>query len=196
LPSQPSLFTWKGYDWTQKYPRIVDALASLRVRSIIVDGEAVWCGADGKSNFDKLHSYAHDDEVFLYVFDLLESNGEDHLIKNTPKVTGFLGSHKMPIQISEAEAAYILHQMQEGMSGRSLWSPSKWASRSTCRTAHSPPSTAASKRSTILDHGSRLPSRSLAVRRRLNSSLAKCKKPKPTFSPHLAQRSALRSRRG
>lgn len=38
-----------------------------------------------------------------------------HLIKNTPKVTGFLGSHKKPIPISDAEAAYILHQIQEGI---------------------------------------------------------------------------------
>src|ERR1700692_921415 len=35
-----------------------------------------------------------------------------HLIKNTPKVTGFLGYHKKPIPISDAEAALILYQMQ------------------------------------------------------------------------------------
>ncbi|BBF93112.1 transcription termination/antitermination protein NusG [Blastochloris tepida] len=38
-----------------------------------------------------------------------------HLIKNTPKVTGFLGADKKPIPISEAEANRILHQMQEGV---------------------------------------------------------------------------------
>jgi transcriptional antiterminator NusG len=37
-----------------------------------------------------------------------------HLIRNTPKVTGFLGSRKKPIPISEEEAAHILHQMEEG----------------------------------------------------------------------------------
>jgi bifunctional non-homologous end joining protein LigD len=36
------LCTRRGYDWSGKYPRIVDSLLSLRVRSIIVDGEAVW----------------------------------------------------------------------------------------------------------------------------------------------------------
>jgi ATP-dependent DNA ligase len=36
------LFTRRGYDWSDKYPRIVEALLSLRVKSIIVDGEAVW----------------------------------------------------------------------------------------------------------------------------------------------------------
>ena len=38
-----------------------------------------------------------------------------HLIKNTPKVTGFLGSDKKPMPISNAEADRILHQVQEGI---------------------------------------------------------------------------------
>lgn len=38
-----------------------------------------------------------------------------HLIKNTPKVTGFLGSDNRPIPISEEEANRILHQVQEGV---------------------------------------------------------------------------------
>jgi transcriptional antiterminator NusG len=38
-----------------------------------------------------------------------------HLIKNTPKVTGFLGSDNKPMPITEAEANRILHQVQEGI---------------------------------------------------------------------------------
>jgi transcriptional antiterminator NusG len=38
-----------------------------------------------------------------------------HLIKNTPKVTGFLGADKKPIPISESEAKRILQQVQEGV---------------------------------------------------------------------------------
>jgi transcriptional antiterminator NusG len=39
-----------------------------------------------------------------------------HLIKNTPKVTGFLGADKSkPTAITDAEAARILHQVQEGI---------------------------------------------------------------------------------
>jgi transcriptional antiterminator NusG len=38
-----------------------------------------------------------------------------HLIKNTPKVTGFLGSDNKPMPISEGEANRILHQVQEGV---------------------------------------------------------------------------------
>lgn len=38
-----------------------------------------------------------------------------HLIKNTPKVTGFLGTGGRPSPISEAEAQRIMHQVQEGI---------------------------------------------------------------------------------
>ncbi len=38
-----------------------------------------------------------------------------HLIKNTPKVTGFLGADNKPKPISDAEAQRILHQVQEGI---------------------------------------------------------------------------------
>ena len=38
-----------------------------------------------------------------------------HLIKNTPKVTGFLGADNKPMPISEVEANRILHQVQEGI---------------------------------------------------------------------------------
>ena len=38
-----------------------------------------------------------------------------HLIKNTPKVTGFLGSDNKPIAISDKEAERILTQVQEGV---------------------------------------------------------------------------------
>ena len=43
--------------------------------------------------------------------------GDDswHLVKNTPKVTGFLGNRGRPSPISETEAARILHQVKEGV---------------------------------------------------------------------------------
>lgn len=38
-----------------------------------------------------------------------------HLIKNTPKVTGFLGSDNKPMPISNAEADRLLNQVKEGV---------------------------------------------------------------------------------
>jgi transcriptional antiterminator NusG len=38
-----------------------------------------------------------------------------HLVKNTPKVTGFLGGRGRPTPINEAEAQRIMHQVQEGI---------------------------------------------------------------------------------
>jgi transcriptional antiterminator NusG len=52
-----------------------------------------------------------------YVLVKMEMSNEAwHLVKNTPKVTGFLGgADQKPIPISEAEAMRILHQVQEGV---------------------------------------------------------------------------------
>lgn len=38
-----------------------------------------------------------------------------HMVKNTPKVTGFLGGGTKPVPMSEAEAQRLISQMQEGI---------------------------------------------------------------------------------
>jgi hypothetical protein len=63
------LFTRRGYDWTERYPRISAAVAALRAASAVIDGETVCCDDAGVADFDKLHSRAHDNQVFLYAFD-------------------------------------------------------------------------------------------------------------------------------
>jgi transcriptional antiterminator NusG len=51
-----------------------------------------------------------------YVLVKMELSDETyHLIKNTTKVTGFLGTENKPIPITEAEAGRILQQVQEGV---------------------------------------------------------------------------------
>ena len=65
-------------DWTERFPRIREALASLEARSATIDGEAVvCCPKSGLTLFDRLHSGKFDREVILYAFDLLELNGDD-----------------------------------------------------------------------------------------------------------------------
>jgi bifunctional non-homologous end joining protein LigD len=71
------LYSRPGNDLTHRFPLIVEAIASLRLRSCIIDGEAVACGQDGIANFERIRYRRNDDSVFLYAFDLIEFDGED-----------------------------------------------------------------------------------------------------------------------
>jgi bifunctional non-homologous end joining protein LigD len=72
------LFSRRGYEWSDRFPRISEALASLRARSATIDGEAVvLCPNTGLSLFDELHSGRRDRDVIMYAFDLIELNGDD-----------------------------------------------------------------------------------------------------------------------
>lgn len=51
-----------------------------------------------------------------YVLAKIDMNDDVwHMIKDTPKVTGFLGASNKPAPISEKEAARLLQQLQEGV---------------------------------------------------------------------------------
>ena len=51
-----------------------------------------------------------------YVLVNMEMNEDTyHLVKNTPKVTGFLGAGNKPVPISQTEAERILYQVKEGV---------------------------------------------------------------------------------
>ena len=55
----------------------MEVLARLRVRSVIIDGEAVCCDDEGVPSFDRIRHRRYDASVFLYAFDLIELNGDD-----------------------------------------------------------------------------------------------------------------------
>jgi bifunctional non-homologous end joining protein LigD len=71
------LYSRPGNELTDRFPLIVDGLARLRSQSCILDGEAVACGEDGIADFDRIRYRRHDASVFLYVFDLIELDGDD-----------------------------------------------------------------------------------------------------------------------
>ena len=70
------LFTRNGHDWSDRYPRIIEAALRNRNSSFVVDGEAALLGVDGRSDFNGLHSRKHDHEVEFYDFDMLVSDNE------------------------------------------------------------------------------------------------------------------------
>jgi bifunctional non-homologous end joining protein LigD len=71
------LYSRPGNDFTRRFPLIVEALARLRSRSCIVDGEAVACDDNGVASFDLVRHHRANGSEFLYAFDLIELNGDD-----------------------------------------------------------------------------------------------------------------------
>jgi bifunctional non-homologous end joining protein LigD len=71
------LFSRPGNDLTARFPLIVEALARLRSRSCIIDGDAVACGDDGIALFERIRYRRHDASVFMWAFDIIELNGDD-----------------------------------------------------------------------------------------------------------------------
>ena len=105
------LITRGGYDWTKRFPWIVEAALKNRQRQFIVDGEAVILGIDGISDFTALHSGKHNDEVQLCAFDILAMDGND--LRDLPlsmrkrKLARLLASRPDGIFLSEFEQGEI-----------------------------------------------------------------------------------------
>jgi bifunctional non-homologous end joining protein LigD len=95
------LLTRNGYDWAQKYPLIVEAVNHLRVRSCLIDGEAVCCNEDGLAVFAKMRRRREDGRVFLCAFDLLELDGKD--------------MRREPFEVRKATLASVLRHGRLGL---------------------------------------------------------------------------------
>jgi bifunctional non-homologous end joining protein LigD len=100
-PAGTRLLTRRGNDWTQRYPLIAAAVEALRVRSCLIDGEAVACGDDGLPAFDRLRYRRADGTVFLFAFDLLELNGDD--------------LRREPLEVRKATLASVLAKAGSGL---------------------------------------------------------------------------------
>jgi ATP-dependent DNA ligase len=99
------IITRMGFDWTDRYPLIVEAALARRSKSFVLDGEGVVSGPDGVADFAMLHSRQHDVSCFLYAFDLLEEDGEP--VRKMPlelrkeRLKGVLGGSKSGIVLSD-----------------------------------------------------------------------------------------------
>ena len=71
------LFTRNGIDWSERFPLIVQAVGALKVRSCLIDGEAIAYDDDGLASFELMRRRRHDRQVALCAFDLLELDGRD-----------------------------------------------------------------------------------------------------------------------
>ena len=68
----------KGHDLSKDYPGVVAAVAELRARSVVVDGEIVAFDVEGRPSFQELqHRAATRAAIRYFVFDLLHHDGDD-----------------------------------------------------------------------------------------------------------------------
>jgi bifunctional non-homologous end joining protein LigD len=77
---QVRVYSRGGHDWSKQLPAITEVLLALPVRSVALDGEGVICGADGKSEFERMRACFSSHgapQAFLYAFDVLELDGRD-----------------------------------------------------------------------------------------------------------------------
>ena len=93
------LITRGGYNWTDRYPWIVEAALKNRQRQFVIDGEAVVLGVDGVADF--LHSRKHDEEVQLYAFDIMALDGDD--------------LRRLPLSMRKANLARLLARRPDGI---------------------------------------------------------------------------------
>ena len=73
------LLTRTGLDWSRRYPRTIEALRSLPVKTAYLDGELCALSPDGVPAFSRLQAAMDEgrtDELVLFVFDLLFLDGE------------------------------------------------------------------------------------------------------------------------
>jgi bifunctional non-homologous end joining protein LigD len=67
----------RGADFTERFPRIADAIRGLTCDEALVDGEAVVFLEDGWSDFQALLTKRGGAQAALVAFDLLRLNGQD-----------------------------------------------------------------------------------------------------------------------
>ena len=71
------LITRHGNDFAGRFPLIAAAVAALRVRSCLIDGEAIVCDEKGLAVFDLVRRQRTNPAAIHCAFDLLELDGED-----------------------------------------------------------------------------------------------------------------------
>jgi bifunctional non-homologous end joining protein LigD len=71
------LYTRTGLDWSDKFPRLIDAAARLDIDSALIDGEIIVADAEGKADFSALQQAieAGNPDALFFAFDLLQHNG-------------------------------------------------------------------------------------------------------------------------
>ena len=104
-----SIYTRRGHNWADRMPSIARALSALKVRSAVIDGEAIVIGEDGLSDFFVLHAARarkSAPRAVLVAFDLMHLDGEDmrgRVLEDRRAILAGVVSRRAPwLQFSES----------------------------------------------------------------------------------------------
>ncbi len=104
------LLTRNGHDWTERMPRLAQAVQALPLRSGWLDGEIVVLDENGAPDFQRLQNAfdtASTDALVYYLFDLPFCNGKDlralPVVERRAQLTQLLQASSSPqLRLSEA----------------------------------------------------------------------------------------------
>ena len=122
------LFTRNGYNFADRFPRIVEAVANLPVQSCFIDGEAIVVDESGLSVFELIRYRHHNDAAVLCAFDLIELDGKDLRLS--------------PIEDRKRTLAELLRKKSDGIVSMPITKATaqtstntlaRWAVRASCR---------------------------------------------------------------
>lgn len=133
-PNRIRVITRGGYDWSDRFPAIVDAARSLGPATIILDGEGVMLDEQGRSDFGLLQNSLGAvsrrsgnlaSGAILYAFDLLYFDGHDlrgmeyysrrHLLEDV--LRGHEGAIRLSEEIDADPAAFLETACRHGLEG-------------------------------------------------------------------------------
>ncbi|TBE73835.1 ATP-dependent DNA ligase [Rhizobium leguminosarum] len=133
-PGRIRVLTRGGYDWSNRFPHIVDAARELGPASMILDGEAVMFDQEGRSDFNLLQSSLgavgrrqgkEISPAVMMAFDLMYLDGHDlrnvdyhsrrHLLEST--LEGHTGAIRLSEEIDADPAVLLAHACALGLEG-------------------------------------------------------------------------------
>lgn len=122
------LYTRNGLDWTARFQTIADALAKLKLKDIMLDGEVAVAQANGRTDFSSLQRSLESGVakgVSYFAFDILFEGAKDlrklPLLERRARLESALARAKAPILVSphfEGNGPAVLEAFREqGLEG-------------------------------------------------------------------------------
>jgi hypothetical protein len=127
--SRVTLWSRYGTNFTDRLPKVAEAICSLAAESALIDGEAVTLRVDGHSDFVALRTKAGSARACLVAFDLLSLNGED--FRQRPLRNGEPCFHRSSLASLTSCSVTLYRPRARSCS----LTPVSWALRGSCRSA-------------------------------------------------------------